>query len=144
MKELKKLADEIVAELVDCGAADPEPVEQYQKWTLNRLEKAFRAFEKSAETKLAASTAVKEVWKDRAWTAEEKLAELVPEGWKLVPVEPTEEMVINGFESQPDECLSDPAVWEKYSQMSGCQQASYEAQLCWLAMLAAAPCCGTK
>ncbi|MFU9136701.1 hypothetical protein [Erwinia tasmaniensis] len=67
-----------------------------------------------------------------------------PDGWKLVPVEPTEEMVISGFESQPDECLSDPVVWEKYSQMSGCQQASYEAQLCWAAMLAVAPCYGTK
>lgn len=70
--------------------------------------------------------------------------DLVPEGWKLVPVEPTEEMVISGFESQPDECLSDPAIWEKYSQMSGCQQASYEAQLCWAAMLTAAPGYSTK
>lgn len=37
----------------------------------------------------------------------------VPDGWKLVPVETTEDMVISGFESQPDECLSDPAVWDK-------------------------------
>lgn len=66
-------------------------------------------------------------------------AELVPDGWKLVPVEPTEEMIIDGFESRPDESFSEPAVWKKYSQMSGCQQAAYKAQLCWAAMLAAAP-----
>ena len=65
--------------------------------------------------------------------------ELVPDGWKLVPVEPTEEMIIDGFESRPDESFSEPAVWKKYSQMSGCQQAAYKAQLCWAAMLAAAP-----
>lgn len=49
MKELNKLANEIVSELVDCGAADEEPVEQYKKWTLQRLEKAFRALEQRAE-----------------------------------------------------------------------------------------------
>lgn len=62
-----------------------------------------------------------------------------PDGWKLVPVEPTEEMIIDGFESRPNESFSEPAVWKKYSQMSGCQQAAYKAQLCWAAMLAAAP-----
>ena len=66
----------------------------------------------------------------------------LPDGWKLVPVEPTEKMVINGFESRPDEDFSEPTVWEKYSQMSGCQQAAYKAQLCWAAMLAAAPASG--
>ncbi|UIL53963.1 hypothetical protein LZU96_08565 [Pantoea agglomerans] len=67
------------------------------------------------------------------------LAGQVPDGWKLVPVEPTEEMIIEGFESRPDESFSEPAVWKKYSQLSGCQQAAYKAQLCWAAMLAAAP-----
>ncbi len=65
-----------------------------------------------------------------------------PDGWKLVPVEPTEKMVINGFESRPGQEFSEPTVWEKYSQMSGCQQAAYKAQLCWAAMLAAAPAPG--
>ncbi|UNM17332.1 hypothetical protein K0P33_17260 [Pseudomonas sp. ArH3a] len=59
--------------------------------------------------------------------------------WKLVPVEPTESMVINGFESEPDECFSDEEVWEQYQEMSGCQQAAFRAKLCWAAMLAAAP-----
>lgn len=59
--------------------------------------------------------------------------------WKLVPVEPTETMVIHGFESAPDECFSDEEVWEQYQEMSGCQQAAFRAKLCWAAMLAAAP-----
>ncbi|WP_460114401.1 hypothetical protein [Pseudomonas sp. H3_G03] len=59
--------------------------------------------------------------------------------WKLVPVEPTETMVINGFESVPDECFSDEEVWEQYQEMSGCQQAAFRAKLCWAAMLSAAP-----
>lgn len=59
--------------------------------------------------------------------------------WKLVPVEPTETMVINGFESEPDECFSDEEAWGQYQEMSGCQQAAFRAKLCWAAMLAAAP-----
>jgi len=59
--------------------------------------------------------------------------------WRLVPVEPTETMVINGFESEPDECFSNEEVWEQYQEMSGCQQAAFRAKLCWAAMLAAAP-----
>lgn len=67
------------------------------------------------------------------------LADLVPDGWKLVPVEPTESMIVDGFESEPDEGFSEPEVWEAYQMMSGCQQAAYKARLCWAAMLAAAP-----
>lgn len=67
------------------------------------------------------------------------LAELVPDGWKLVPVEPSEKMIVEGFESRPDEDFSDPEEWEEYSQMSGCEQAAYRAQRCWAAMLAASP-----
>jgi hypothetical protein len=59
--------------------------------------------------------------------------------WKLVPVEPTENMVINGFESVPDEGFTDEEVWERYQDMSGCQQAAFRAKLCWAAMLASAP-----
>lgn len=59
--------------------------------------------------------------------------------WKLVPVHPTDNMVINGFESEPDECFTDEKVWEQYQQMTGCQQAAFRAKLCWAAMLAAAP-----
>lgn len=49
MKELKKLADEIVARLVDCESADPEPVEQYKEWTRNKIAEAFRALKQRAE-----------------------------------------------------------------------------------------------
>ena len=59
--------------------------------------------------------------------------------WKLVPVEPTETMVINGFESEPNECFTDEEVWEQYQDMSGCQQAAFRAKLCWAAMLGSAP-----
>ena len=59
--------------------------------------------------------------------------------WKLVPIEPTETMVIHGFESVPDESFTNEEIWEQYQGMSGCQQAAFRAKLCWAAMLAAAP-----
>ncbi|WP_312158066.1 hypothetical protein [Pantoea piersonii] len=61
------------------------------------------------------------------------------EGWQLVPVEPTENMVIAGFESEPDESFSTDEEWEAYEAMSGCQQAAHRAKLCYAAMLAASP-----
>lgn len=63
----------------------------------------------------------------------------LPEGWVAVPVEPTEDMIVNGFESEPDESFSDEKEWEAYEAMSGCQQAAHRAKLCWAAMIAAAP-----
>lgn len=57
----------------------------------------------------------------------------LPDGWVLVPKEPTEDMVIQGFESSPEDDDED------FEAMSGCQQAAYCAELCWAAMLAAAP-----
>lgn len=63
----------------------------------------------------------------------------VPDGWKLVPIEPTEDMVIRGFESKPDQFWSTPEEWAEYEAMSGCQQAAHKARLCYAAMLAAAP-----
>ncbi|WP_447723243.1 DUF551 domain-containing protein [Enterobacter asburiae] len=64
---------------------------------------------------------------------------VIPDGWVLVPVEPTDDMIVNGFESEPDESFSDEEVWEAYDAMSGCQQAAHRAKLCWAAMIAAAP-----
>jgi len=61
------------------------------------------------------------------------------DGWVAVPVEPTEDMIVNGFESEPDESFSDEKEWEAYDAMSGCQQAAHRAKLCWAAMIAAAP-----
>jgi hypothetical protein len=63
----------------------------------------------------------------------------IPDGWKLVPIEPTESMVIDGFESEPDKFFSDKNEWKAYKEMSGCQQAAHRAKLCWAAMIAAAP-----
>lgn len=64
---------------------------------------------------------------------------VIPDGWALVPVEPTEDMIVNGFESEPDESFSDEKEWEAYDAMSGCQQAAHRAKLCWAAMIAASP-----
>ncbi|MDH5022405.1 hypothetical protein [Enterobacter asburiae] len=64
---------------------------------------------------------------------------VIPDGWALVPIEPTEHMIVEGFESEPDEFFSDEEVWEAYDAMSGCQQAAHRAKLCWAAMIAAAP-----
>ncbi|HDY8835671.1 TPA: hypothetical protein RRH99_005064 [Klebsiella pneumoniae] len=64
---------------------------------------------------------------------------VIPEGYVMVPKEPTERMVIDGFESEPDETFSESEVWEAYQKMSGCEQAAFRARLCWAAMLAAVP-----
>lgn len=58
-----------------------------------------------------------------------------PDGYALVPIEPTESMIINGFESEPDSFFSDPKSWAAYQAMSGCQQAAHRAKLCWAAMV---------
>ncbi|WP_413498893.1 hypothetical protein [Buttiauxella gaviniae] len=65
--------------------------------------------------------------------------QVAPTGWKLVPIEPTENMVVEGFESEPDSFFSNSDEWEAYKAMSGCQQAAHKAKLCWAAMIAAAP-----
>lgn len=64
---------------------------------------------------------------------------VIPDGYVMVPKEPTENMVIDGFESAPDRFFSAPDVWDAYEAMSGCQQAAHRARLCWAAMIAAAP-----
>ncbi|MDK9356746.1 hypothetical protein [Lelliottia wanjuensis] len=63
----------------------------------------------------------------------------VKDGWVMVPVEPTENMIVEGFESWPYESFSDTEVWEAFQEMSGCQQSAHLAKLCWAAMIAAAP-----
>ena len=62
---------------------------------------------------------------------------VIPDGWAMVPIEPTEDMIVNGFESEPDESFSDEKEWEAYDAMSGCQQAAHRAKLCWAAMIKA-------
>lgn len=64
---------------------------------------------------------------------------VTPEGWVIVPIVPTEDMIINGFESVPDPHFSDEKVWKEYDALSGCRQAARRAELCWAAMIKAAP-----
>lgn len=75
----------------------------------------------------------------KAGLAEAGNSPVIPDGYAVVPIEPTEDMIVYGFESEPDEDFSDPAVWEEYQAMSGCRQAAHRARLCWAAMIAAAP-----
>ncbi|EHB8485764.1 hypothetical protein JVY03_004036 [Salmonella enterica] len=64
---------------------------------------------------------------------------VIPDGYALVPIVPTEDMVINGFESEPDPHFSDEKVWAEYKALSGCRRAARRAELCWAAMIKAAP-----
>ncbi len=63
----------------------------------------------------------------------------IPDGYVMVLKEPTEDMIIAGFESEPNEFFSESEVWEAFQKMSGCEQAAFRARLCWIAMLVAAP-----
>ncbi|HCB2205689.1 TPA: hypothetical protein MYR09_000680 [Citrobacter farmeri] len=56
---------------------------------------------------------------------------VIPDGYVLVPIVPTEDMIINGFESEPDPHFSDEKEWEEYEALSGCRQAARRAELCW-------------
>ena len=69
---------------------------------------------------------------------------VIPDGYALVPITPTEDMIIAGFESEPDESFSKPEAWEKYDAMSGCQQAAHKAKLCWESMIQASKANGRR
>jgi len=72
--------------------------------------------------------------------AYEKIMEqAIPDGYALVPIIPTEEMIINGFEAELREEFRDPEALETYEKMSGCELAAHRTKLCWAAMIAAAP-----
>lgn len=64
---------------------------------------------------------------------------VTPDGYILVPIVPTEDMIINGFESVPDPHFSDEKEWKEYEALSGCRKAAHRAKLCWAAMIKAAP-----
>lgn len=61
------------------------------------------------------------------------------DGWVAVPVEPTEDMIIAGFEAELREEFRDSEAWEAFEAMSGCEQAALRAKWCWAAMITAAP-----
>lgn len=69
---------------------------------------------------------------------ERLLAQPVSSGYKLVPVEPTESMIIDGFESDAFMALAD-AVNEKNSWPYGCRESAECVEGIFKAMLAAAP-----
>lgn len=62
----------------------------------------------------------------------------IPDGYVMVPKEPTEKMVIAGFEAELIEEIRNPDGWEEYEAMSGCEQAAQRAKWCWSAMVKAA------
>lgn len=66
------------------------------------------------------------------------LAQPVSGGYKLVPVEPTENMIIDGFESDAFMALAD-AVNEKKGWPYGCRESAECVEGIFKAMLAAAP-----
>jgi hypothetical protein len=57
-----------------------------------------------------------------------------PNGWKLVPIEPTVSMVVDGFESEYRFRES-----PEFAAMAGCKGAAEAAKVCYRAMLDAAP-----
>jgi len=62
-----------------------------------------------------------------------------PEGYVLVPVEPTDTMVGYGAESKPMSPFTPLEEMEAFEEMTGCEQARHVAKLCWAAMIAARP-----
>lgn len=66
------------------------------------------------------------------------LAQPVSSGYKLVPVEPTENMIIDGFESDAFMALAD-AVNEKNGWPYGCKESAECVEGIFKAMLSAAP-----
>ncbi len=77
--------------------------------------------------------------KIRAALAAPVQAMAVPDGWKLVPVEPTEYMVDLGYNSEPNRVFDGKNYPEEYDGMSGCKQAAFRVKRCYDAMLAGAP-----
>lgn len=69
------------------------------------------------------------VWQARA-ALPPPTAQTVPPGWSLVPIEPTEDMVVMGFSSVPDRIFDGDKYPEEYDAMSGCQQAAFRAKRC--------------
>lgn len=96
-------------------------------------------------SKMHAIDAVAAIAEVRGWNAcraamlQAGSSPVTPDGYLLVPIVPTEDMIINGFESEPDELFSKSEEWDAYQEMSGCEQAAHRAKLCWAAMIKAAP-----
>ena len=96
-------------------------------------------------SKMYAIDAVAAIAEVRGWNAcrdamlQAGNSPVTPDGYILVPIVPTEDMIINGFESVPDPHFSDEKEWKEYEALSGCRKAAHRAKLCWAAMIKAAP-----
>ncbi|KJO24385.1 hypothetical protein [Enterobacter roggenkampii] len=123
----------IVQRLVDYGAADDDAIASAEEFVYNACRAAMLQSGNSPAQDCIAPA------QDCIAPAQGGNSPVIPDGWVLVPIEPTEDMIVNGFESEPDESFSDEKVWEEYDAMSGCQQAAHRAKLCWAAMIAASP-----
>lgn len=145
----KKLTDDVLDEII---AGAKTSMEQYLALSLKAERKVWRqecptdderimAIEGMIKCLLCGGNGwvVGEMGITRCACGQAGNSPVIPDGYVMVPKEPTERMVIDGFESEPDEAFSEPEVWEAYQEMSGCEQAAYRARLCWAAMLAATP-----
>lgn len=125
----------MVSELQERRKADTAPVYQF------RIRNSYNGFTTEWQT-LKNREDVDFILKEQPLNSEFRIigaAPIVPDDYALVPIEPTESMIVDGFESEPDKFFSKPEEWKAYEAMSGCQQAAHRAKLCWSAMLAAAP-----
>ncbi|WP_449557305.1 hypothetical protein [Huaxiibacter chinensis] len=148
MNITKEWLQQTISELEQERDATPGVVNEDAVMALEAMRIALASLEAEAVAWRCGSTVtvnkpVADDWKRRGFAFHPLYAVLpapvVPNGWVLVPVEPTEDMIVNGFESEPDESFSDEREWEEYDAVSGCQQAAHRAKLCWAAMIAVAP-----
>lgn len=102
---------------------------------------AFNAWNNEDNLPIAGVPAKNAAW--LAWQARAKLqlssnSPVIPDGWKLVPVELTEKMVIHGFESEAFEALTD-AVLDKKGWPYSCRESAECVTGIFKAMVEVAP-----
>jgi hypothetical protein len=120
--------------------AERAELEQYRKAAAQSVPHAIVTDEEEMECNDGWADSFRGGWNAcRAAMLQAGNSPVIPDGWVMVPVEPTEDMIIHGFESEPGEFFSRTEEWEAYQEMSGCQQAAHRATLCWAAMVAASP-----
>lgn len=125
----------------------------HNRLTVHCFEVCKTTIQQLTEDKANSQAYVETLWTEKRLLIEENKrlraeierlkAQSVPPGWKLVPIDPTEEMVIRGFESNPKHQLDEDAQ-AKYKAMSGCEKAAWTARECYKAMLQAAPTPGEQ
>lgn len=121
-------------------AAPQLPAVNAAEEKLKRLAVILSGSDAPGEIRSLTVTAQSYVDRCQQLAKDRELAPQLPAGWVMVPKVPTEDMVINGFESDPEAGPCDDFdAQEAYEAMSGCQQAAHRAKLCWAAMIAAAP-----